>query len=149
MKKLLLTLFLAFGLLAANAQYKNSLGLAFGSPSGVSFKTFLSTDKALDFTFGIWSNYFLVSGMYEIHAPLADQFKWYYGPGAHVGSWTESHGGGAFLGLDGVVGIEFKPSIPIAFSLDLRPGINLIGNEWDNESHWFFLQSQFSIRYTF
>jgi len=49
MKKLILTCFLSIGFLAANAQYKHALGLALGSPSGITSKTFLSDNKALDF----------------------------------------------------------------------------------------------------
>jgi hypothetical protein len=150
MKKLLLTCFLAMGLLAANAQYKHSLGLAFGAPSGISYKTFISNFRALDFTVGITGRYSAFSGVYEIHAPLDQNLKWYYGPGLHIGSWNgNDYGSGGFMGVDGVIGIEFDPDIPFAFSADLRPGINLIGNEWDNENHFLFLQSQLSIRYIF
>lgn len=150
MKKLILTCFLALGLITANAQYKHSLGLALGSPTGISYKTFLSSDKALDFTLGGSGHYFTATGMYEIHAPIQDNLQWYYGPGAHLGSWSgNNYGYGAFLGVDGVIGIEFNPDIPFAFSLDLRPGINLIGNEYGETHNWFFWQSQLSIRYIF
>lgn len=150
MKKLFLTCFLALGLLAANAQYKNSLGLALGSPSGISYKTFIASSKALDFTLGLSGNFFTLTAMYEIHAPIQNNLQWYYGPGAHIGSWSgHDYGSGAFLGVDGVVGIEFNPDIPFAFSLDLRPGINLIGNEYNDTHNWFFWQSQFAIRYIF
>jgi hypothetical protein len=150
MKKIVLTFFLAFGLLIANAQYKHSLGVALGSPSGISYKTFLSGNNALDLTLGLSNHYFTFTGMYEIHAPIQDNLQWYYGPGAHIGSWNgNDYGTGAFLGVDGVIGIEFNPDIPFAFSLDLRPGINLIGNEYNNTHNWFFWQSQLAIRYIF
>ncbi len=150
MKKLILSCFLVFAMMAANAQYKHSLGLAFGLPSGFCYKTFTSNFKALDFTLGGLGNYFTLSGMYEIHAPLDQDLKWYYGPGAHLGSWSgDNYGSGAFLGVDGVVGIEYCPDIPFAFAADLRPGINIIGNSWDHQNHWLFLQSQLSIRYIF
>jgi len=150
MKKIALTFFLAFGLLAANAQYKHSLGLALGSPSGISYKTFLSGNNALDLTLGLSNHYFTFTAMYEIHAPIQDNLQWYYGPGAHIGSWSgNDYGTGAFLGVDGVIGIEFDPDIPFAFSLDLRPGINLIGNEYNDTHNWFFWQSQLAIRYIF
>ena len=150
MKRLIITCFLAFGLLTANAQYKHSLGLALGSPSGISYKTFISGSKAFDFTLGGLGNYFTLAAMYEIHAPLATDLQWYYGPGAHIGSWSgNKYGNGAFIGVDGVIGLEFNPDIPFAFSLDLRPGINLIGNHWNDNYHYFFWQSQLSIRYIF
>ncbi len=150
MKKLFLTCLLAVGLLAANAQYKHSIGVALGSPSGITYKTFLSDNKALDFTLGLSGNYFTVSAMYEIHQPIQGNLQWYYGPGAHIGSWNgNDYGSGGFFGIDGVIGLEFNPDIPIAFSLDLRPGINLIGNEYNDTHNWFFWQSQFGIKYTF
>lgn len=150
MKKLFLTCLLAVGLLTANAQYKHSIGVALGSPSGITYKTFLSDNKALDFTLGLSGNYFTVSAMYEIHQPIQGNLQWYYGPGAHIGSWNgNDYGSGGFFGIDGVIGLEFNPDIPIAFSLDLRPGINLIGNEYNDTHNWFFWQSQFGIKYTF
>ena len=150
MKRLFLTCFLALGLLAASAQYKHSLGLALGSPSGISYKTFLESNKALDFTLGGSNNYFTFTAMYEIHTPIQDNLQWYYGPGAHIGSWNgNKYGTGGFLGVDGVIGIEFNPDIPFAFSLDLRPGINLIGNRYNDTQNWFFWQSQLSVRYIF
>jgi len=150
MKKIFLTCLLAVGILAANAQYKHSIGVALGSPSGITYKTFLSDNKALDFTLGLSGNYFTVSAMYEIHQPIQGNLQWYYGPGAHIGSWNgNDYGSGGFFGIDGVIGLEFNPDIPIAFSLDLRPGINLIGNEYNDTHNWFFWQSQFGIKYTF
>lgn len=150
MKKLVLISIFSIAFFAANAQYKHGLGLAFGSPSGISYKTFMNDSKALDFTVGGFGHYFIVTGMYEIHNQLADQFRWYYGPGAHIGSWSGTkYGEGAFVGVDGVIGLELKPNIPFSFSLDLRPGINLLGNQWDNNYHWFWWQSQFAVRYTF
>jgi len=151
MKKLFLTSALVIGLLSANAQYKHSIGLALGSPTGLSYKTFLSNNKALDFTLGATNHYFTVSCMYEIHNSLQENIQWYFGPGAHIGSWTGGdYGNGGFFGIDGVIGIEFDPGeIPLAFSLDLRPGINLIGNEYNDTNNWFFWQSQVGIRYIF
>jgi hypothetical protein len=150
MKKLLLFSLLIVFSVASMAQYKNSLGLAFGNPSGIAYKTFISNNKALDFTLGGFDHYFSLNGMYEIHTPLGKQFQWYYGPGAHIGSWNGGkYGRGVFLGIDGALGIEFNPSIPFAFSLDIRPALNLVGNDWDNEFHWFWWQSQFAVRYVF
>lgn len=60
---------------AANAQYKHLIGLALGSPTGISYKTFLSDIKALDFTFGGTNHYFTLSGMYEIHEPIQNNLQ--------------------------------------------------------------------------
>jgi hypothetical protein len=150
MKKLFLTCVLIIGLLTANAQYKHSIGLALGSPTGFSYKTFISDNKAFDFTLGGSNHYFTLTGMYEIHAPIQNNLQWYYGPGAHLGSWSGGdYGTGGFLGVDGVIGIEFNPDIPFAFSLDLRPVINLIGNQYNDTHNWLFWQGQLSVRYIF
>jgi len=150
MKRIILTCMLAIGILAAQAQYKHSIGIAFGGPSGISYKTFISKDRALDFTLGGLGYYFTIAGTYQIHAPIENNLQWYYGGGAHIGSWSgNKYGNGGFLGVDGVLGIEYDPDVPFAISLDVRPGLNLIGNNWDNENHFFFPQSQLSVRYIF
>lgn len=150
MKKAALTFLLAIALITASAQYKHSLGLAMGSPSGISYKTFTSNTNAWDLTLGGLGSYLSFTAMYEIHKPINTNFQWYYGPGAHLGTWNgNKYGSGAFLGVDGVIGIEFDPEIPFAFSLDLRPVFDLIGNRWDNHTHWFRWQSQLAIRYIF
>ncbi len=159
MKKLVLICAIAIISITANAQYKWGAGVALGSPSGLSAKVFTSDTKAFDFTLGFWHDYTNISAMYEIHNSFSDlgelnefknQVKWYYGPGAHVGSWNNNHyndgtthSDNFFLGIDGVIGVEWKPDFPVAFSLDVRPGINIIGGTS------FFIQSQLGIRYTF
>jgi len=160
MKKMFLVCVIAFVSLTVNAQYKWGLGAAIGSPSGLSLKVFTDRSNAFDFTLGFWHDYTNITAMYEIHNSFQDmgglndyrnQFHWYYGPGAHIGSWNDNHNfrndnidnNNLFVGVDGVIGIEWKPDIPFAFSLDIRPGLNLVGGTS------FFIQSQFGIRYTF
>jgi hypothetical protein len=159
MKKLVFVCVIAFSAWSVNAQYRWGVGLALGSPSGISAKVFTDNSKALDFTLGFWHDYTNITAMYEIHRSFNDlgdlnefksQLKWYYGPGAHIGSWYDSHynsedipNSNMFIGIDGVIGIEWKPDIPFAFSVDVRPGINIVGGAS------FFWQSEIGIRYTF
>jgi hypothetical protein len=149
MKKLLLICLIASATLTVNAQYKWGIGAALGSPSGLSVKVFTGENTAFDFTGGFWRDYTNLTGMYEIHNSLANQLKWYYGPGAHLGSWNTNHWNdnnshdNLFIGIDGVLGLEWKPDIPFAFSVDIRPGLNIVGGTD------FFWQSQLGIRYTF
>jgi len=159
MKKLIFVCIIAFASLTVSAQYKWGIGVALGSPTGFSGKFFTTDTQAFDFTLGWWNDYANISAMYEIHNSFNDlgglneyksQIKWYYGGGAHIGSWNnnhynegETHTNDLFLGIDGVIGVEWKPDIPVAFSLDVRPGINIVGGVS------FFLQSQLGIRYTF
>lgn len=57
----------------------------------------------------------------EQHEPLKHQaFKWFYGGGAYV-AFT-----GTYVGLQGVLGLDYKaPSLPLNFSIDWKPEINL------------------------
>ena len=148
MKKALLISLLLGIFFSLKAQYKQSLGLAFGVPSGIACKTFTSRDRALDFTLGGFSNFFTIAGMYEIHDKAFNDVNWYYGPGGHLGSWKGNrYGNGMFLGLDAVLGVELlTEKVPFAFSLDIRPGVNLIGNKWNNENHWLWWQGQLALR---
>jgi hypothetical protein len=159
MKRLAFVLLIAFASLTVNAQYKWGIGAAIGSPSGFSAKVFTGETQAFDFTIGFWHDYTNISAMYEIHNSFNDlgglneyksEIKWYYGPGAHMGSWYnnhyaygETHTNNLFMGIDGVIGVEWKPDIPFAFSVDIRPGINIVSGTS------FFIQSQIGIRYTF
>ena len=60
---------------------------------------------------------------------IADGFSLYYGAGPYLGLWDTVDGSAFALGAEGVVGLEYKiPSVPIAFSLDYRPGINVLPN---------------------
>ena len=158
MKKLIFLFLLAFASVTVNAQYKWGIGAALGSPSGLSLKYFTNDTKAFDFTVGFWNDYSTISAAYEIHNSFddlgglneyKDQIQWYYGPGAHMGSWNnnhynlgETHSNNLFIGIDGVIGVEWKPDIPFAFSVDVRPGLNIIGGTS------FFIQSQIGVRYT-
>jgi hypothetical protein len=154
MKKLFLICLIAFASLTVSAQYKWGIGVALNGSSvpggGISLKTFASDRIGYDFTIGLGQYFFDVTGLYEIHAPLADNLKWYYGPGAHIGTWHGGkYGNQVFLGLDGTLGLELKPNIPFAFSFDFRPRLDFIGNEWGGKNHWFWWGGQLGIRYTF
>ena len=69
-----------------------------------------------------------LQALYEWQKPvLAEGVQLYYGVGAFVGAFDFSSAPQMGLGLEGVVGLEYKvPSVPIAFSLDYRPGVSLV-----------------------
>ena len=47
--------------------------------------------------------------------------------GVNIGSW-DHHEGKFTFGINGIVGLEYKvASIPLAFSLDYKPNLNVIG----------------------
>lgn len=141
MKKILL-LCLTAGLLFftqtdAQAQsYDNALGVRVGSYNGINFKTFLQSNKALDFNLSIRSNgdvkSFLFTGLYEVHNPIngAPGLQWYYGGGASIGSYkVRNFDGDVFLSADGVIGLDYKiDGAPLNLAIDWRPRLELTPN---------------------
>ncbi len=109
----------------AGSDYKTALGIKF-YPTGVTLKHFISPKNALE-GIGYFVNYGArFVGLYEMHngIPNAGGLRWYYGGGAHVAVYNSNNGGGTALGIDGVLGLDYKiNSAPINLSLDWQPYI--------------------------
>lgn len=137
-------LFLAAGLLLAGqtkAQYNTAIGLRAGESSGITIKHFINNGAALDFLVSFFPNDLGVFCLYEKHQQIGNAagLNFYYGAGGHLAFntyrsvyyhdrygryWWYHNREGFGLGIDGIVGLEYKiPSIPLAFSLDLKPYI--------------------------
>ena len=135
MKKLFL--FLLAGTLfsfAANAQdeegqgYQNAIGIRLSSSapvvkSGISFKHFFGNNAVegiLSFGNGTTS----ICGLYEIHKPFAtENLQWLIGGGGYVGFGSKT----SYVGAAGIIGIDYKfPSLPLNFTLDWKPELNLV-----------------------
>lgn len=105
--------------------YKTAIGLKV-YPTGFTIKHFTSGKTALE-GLAYFRNYGArIVGLYEIHndIPNAGGLQWYYGAGAHIGFYNSKNGDGTALGVDGVLGLDYKiPSAPINFSLDWQPAI--------------------------
>jgi len=152
--KTILVLFFAIFLTvtSVNAQttgsdYKNALGLKF-YPTGVTFKHFLSGKNALEGIGYFYNEGMRITGLYEIHGIInnAGGLKWYVGPGAHLGFYNDKHGGASVLGIDGVIGLDYKiNSAPINLSVDWQPSIEF-GTGYNNgfSGNW----GGIAIRYT-
>lgn len=69
-----------------------------------------------------------LQALYEWQRPvLANGIQLYLGLGAFVGAFDYSTEPQMGIGMEGVVGLEYKaPGIPIAISVDYRPGISLV-----------------------
>ena len=104
--------------------YSNAVGLKF-YPTGITFKHFLSEDKALEGLLYFWDKGTRVTGLYEFHFDIGEVegLKWYVGPGAHIGFYNNNYyGGSTLIGVDGVIGLDYKFSdLPINLSLDWQP----------------------------
>ncbi|HTH30535.1 MAG TPA: hypothetical protein VL946_04250 [Lacibacter sp.] len=132
MKKILLFLFFVASLNVIKAQnktansteYKTAIGVKVWDGAGISLKTFIKENNALEFI-GYFNRYGTrITGLYEFHGNLSSEgaLKWYIGPGVHVGLYK----GITAVGIDGVVGIDYKFSnLPLNLALDWQPTVEL------------------------
>ena len=146
MKKTRIIAVAAFLLFAfsAKAQYKMGLGVRLSSNeatinNSASFKYFFGKSIAAEALLSF--NPVALGLLVEKHQSLlGKRLRWFYGGGGYVG-----FGDGRNLGLQAVVGIDYKlPLIPLNFSLDWKPELNL--------ARRFFFEGKaigFSARFTF
>ncbi|WP_026897817.1 hypothetical protein [Daejeonella oryzae] len=138
MKKLLLLSITAFIILLSQTEsqaqqtYKNALGGRFGEANGVTFKTFVNNQDALDFILNFQSrgnySYFRLTGLYEVHKPFANAqgLRYYYGAGGTLGQRKDKRNDDSDLlaSIDGVLGLDYKfDEAPINVSLDWKPAL--------------------------
>ncbi len=139
----------------ANAQrlnksqtYSTALGVKF-YPGAVSLKHFVNGNNALEGLASFWNFGSRITGLYEIHGNItgAAGLKWYIGPGVHVSFYNTKYGGASTVGVDGVLGLDYKfNGAPINMSIDWQPSFEF-GNNYNNgfAGNW----GGFAIRYTF
>jgi len=164
MKRLLFTVLgvISFSIVSYSAKaqategydYKSAIGGRFGVANGITFKTFLSDQNALDVILNFRSNSksstFKLVGLYEIHNPFnsVEGLKWYYGGGAGIGTYKnkETDNSGAAFSIDGVLGLDYKiDGAPINLSLDWKPEIRFAPDNTGVDFAGFGL----SIRFAF
>lgn len=141
--------FLSLSVIAqkSSSGYKTALGVKF-YPSSVTLKHFVKENQALDFIGYFWQRGTRITGLYEFHKEInsSGNFKWYVGPGAHVGFYSNKYyDGGVSVGIDGVLGLDYKfKDAPINLSLDWQPSIEF--GDFDGfQAGWGGL----AVRYTF
>ena len=133
---------------SSGQSYTTALGVKF-YPGSISLKHFISDKNAVEGLLYLWDRGFRVTGLYEIHSDISsvDGLKWYVGPGAHVGFYNTKFGGGTSIGVDGVLGLDYKfDEVPINLSLDWQPSFEF-GNNYGNGFAGNF--GGLAIRYTF
>jgi hypothetical protein len=158
--------------------YKTGLGVRGGYEGGITVKHFIKETAAIEgiFTTGyrnsIYGNRSLrITGLYEIQKPLpnADGFNYFYGIGAHVGSYSyyeygyygdngsgyydkhgKWHSGGSYkknyisVGLDAILGLEYQfTELPFTVGVDVKPYFDI----FNGRGSYFDLA--FSLRYVF
>lgn len=129
--------------------YKTALGVKVWDGGGISFKTFLVPNNALELIGYFYKDGTRITGLYEIHGDVAGApgLKWYIGPGAHIGFYNYKgyNGDRAVAGIDGVLGLDYKINrAPINFSIDWQPSFEFADGRGFAGS-WGGL----GIRYTF
>jgi len=105
-------------------EYRTSLGVKVWDGAGISLKHFFDEKNAGELIGYFWSGGTRFTGLYEIHGNIneAAGLRWYVGPGAHIGFYNSKNGDGAFIGIDGVLGLDYKfNAAPINLSLDWQP----------------------------
>ena len=135
MKNLLLVLVFLFGTFSVSQaqDYNSAVGLRFGYPLSVTYKTFLNETAAAEVYAG-FRNYafykeFRVNAAYLLHNEISsvDRLKWYYGagPGLAFYSYDSLFGGdegGISLTISGYLGLEYTlDGTPLSFSVDWVP----------------------------
>ena len=158
MKKLLLLTLTAGLLLTAGSEikaqtYQHALGGRLGTANGITFKTFVNRNNALDFILNFQDkrhySYFRFTGLYEIHNPInnAPGLTWYYGPGGTIGNrhLKDTEDNDLLLSVDGVLGLDYKfNGAPINLALDWKPAIEIVP-----ETQFDAQGLGLSIRFTF
>lgn len=132
---------------ANSSSYTTALGVKVWDGGGISLKHFFSQNNAGEAIGYFWSQGARFTGLYEIHGPIngAEGLRWYIGPGAHVGFYNTKNGNGAFVGIDGVLGLDYKFSTaPINLSLDWQPSF-----EFGDARGFYGSWGGLGIRYTF
>jgi hypothetical protein len=131
---------------AQRGMLDNAVGIRAGLGSGVTFQHFTNNRNAFEAIayqrFGAVNLTLLA----EAHEQMFDVrgLRYFYGAGAHVWVFNQNsvlqdnilRENSYALGVDAIVGMAFYlRSIPLQFSVDWKPGINLHGShyiEWDS-----------------
>jgi hypothetical protein len=153
MKKLLLSAFMLAGLaFSSQAQDKNALGLRIGDNDGfgaeISYQRKLSSNNRLELDLG-WrdSNDYdaiKLAALYQWVWNIEGGFNWYAGVGGGLGSWEFNDGppgyydgdddGGMFVFVAGDIGIEYNFDIPLQLSLDFRPELYFVDDDFREDN---------------
>lgn len=148
MKKLFcVVLALTVGTAAVRAQnYNWGIGLRGGLiAAGLDAKVNFDPRNALEMILAV-NEGVCFYGLYERQVPvIARGFNFYYGAGAHAGTWGWGNDNDFTFGVDAVVGLEYSiKEAPITFAVDYKPCFNFTGKTGFKGQDFGL-----SVRYTF
>ena len=127
----------AFGHTATAQDYSSAVGLRFGYPLSVSYKTFLNETNAVEAYVGFRGygsfSWFSINGAYQIHNDIesVDGLQWYYGGGAGVQFWSYDFlaESSTTFSLAGYLGLQYTfVDAPVSLTLDWVPTVFLGDN---------------------
>lgn len=143
---LLLVVFLGNSVSAQ--EYDHSLGVRLALTSGIAYKGSINRVSAIEVIVSSKQRADALTAMYQFHLSGFSNrnLYWVLGAGGHLGSIKPVKGTPTLIaGFDAVAGIEYAlPRGPFAFTLDVKPALNLIGRQ-SLDIGWFGLTG----RYTF
>lgn len=125
--------------LGMSQDFKSAAGLRLGSPTSVSYKTFISENSALEGYIGLrnygFTNFINISAAYQIHKDLEveeiENLQWYYGFGGNLYLWTFDLGSGTTsFGVSAYAGLSYTfEDTPINVSVDWVPTFFINGRD--------------------
>ena len=155
--------------LALNAQYhQHSVGARLGGTSGITYKTFMNDNQALQFLLSGRSSGIQATITYHFYKPINiggyDTFFFYYGPGGHAG--IEKHSREVYIinepfppyqvyenqtqyvmGVNAIAGVEYRLiSVPLVIGFDIKPYLNYIGMRQLDFRFW---DAALTVKYAF
>lgn len=146
----------SFAQVKGGSSYKTAVGVKFYPGAGITLKHFVKSNAALEGIGYFWKDGVRITGLYEFHGNIsgAPGLKWYVGPGAHIGFWSNRwrrdypNYRSSIVGIDGVLGLDYKfKGAPINMSVDWQPSFEFgdYGTYGGFSGNW----GGFAIRYTF
>lgn len=128
-----------------STDYKTALGVKF-YPGGITLKHFMNKNAVEGIAYFNWGG-LRITGLYELHYNIegVPGLQWYVGPGAHLGFYDKKHYDGVAIGVDGVLGLDYKiNNAPLNLSLDWQPSF-----EFGDGRGFYGGWGGLAIRYTF
>jgi len=162
MKRVVLSLVMFASVLAVSAQPR-AIGGRVNWGIDISYQHGFGEANMLQLDLGLPNfNGFSLTGVYDWIFPIsgwkeAGSWNWYAGVGGGLGMYGYEKSSTFFVGVAGMIGIEYNFKFPLQLSLDLRPvigpsfGRDAAGNRWTHFNDGGFLYGGFGlgIRYKF
>ena len=135
----------ALGSTATAQDYRSAVGLRFGYPLSVSYKTFLTETNAVEAYVGFRgygsASWFSINAAYQIHNDIesVEGLQWYYGGGAGAQFWSYDFddASSTTFSLAGYLGLQYTfVDAPVSLTVDWVPTI-FLGNSLYNSFNTF------------